>query len=131
MAELSSTVAALAELIESQGEKIATEEAVKTAVVLPLLQALGYDVFNPGEVVPEFNADVSGKKREKVDYAIIANGEVRILIECKSLSTELKLSHLSQLFRYFTVTNAMFGILTNGRRYEIYSDLDEPNILDK
>jgi hypothetical protein len=107
-----------------------TEEAVKTAVVLPFLQALGYDVFNPSEVVPEFTADAVGKKGEKVDYAIKIDGEIRILIECKPITTQLDKVHLAQLFRYFTVTSAKFAILTNGRTFHFHSDLEEPNKLD-
>lgn len=121
----------LANRVRDHSETIATEEAAKTSVVLPFLQALGYDVFDPSEVVPEFTADAVGKKGEKVDYAIRLNGEIQILIECKGLSTNLDRKHLSQLFRYFTVTSAKFAILTNGRIFEFYSDLEEPNKLDK
>lgn len=109
---------------------MATEEAVKTAVVLPFLRALGYDVFDPSEVVPEFTADAVGKKGEKVDYAIKIDNEIRILIECKPISTLLEKKHLDQLYRYFSVTNAKFAILTNGRTFNFYTDLDAPNKLD-
>nr|WP_211110043.1 type I restriction endonuclease [Acuticoccus mangrovi] len=109
---------------------MATEEAVKTAVVLPFLNALGYDVFNPREVVPEFTADAVGKKGEKVDYAIKHDGEVKILIECKPITTDLGTAHLAQLFRYFTVTAAKFAILTNGRYFHFHTDIEEPNKLD-
>ncbi|MEH6736994.1 MAG: type I restriction endonuclease [Sulfitobacter sp.] len=121
----------LAGRIKSHGSTISTEEAVKTSVILPFLQALGYDVFNPSEVVPEFTADTIGKKGEKVDYAIFREAEVAILIECKSLNTELNEKHLAQLYRYFTVTNARFAVLTNGQVYQFYSDLAEPHRLDK
>jgi hypothetical protein len=107
-----------------------TEEAVKTAVVLPFFQALGYDVFNPEEVVPEFTADAVGKKGEKVDYAIKIDDQIRILVECKPITTQLDKVHLAQLFRYFTVTSAKFAVLTNGRTFHFQSDLEEPNKLD-
>lgn len=107
-----------------------TEEAVKTAVVLPFFQALGYDVFNPAEVIPEFTADAVGKKGEKVDYAIKVDDQIRILVECKPITTQLDKVHLAQLFRYFTVTSAKFAILTNGRIFHFHSDLEEPNKLD-
>ncbi len=107
-----------------------TEEAVKTAVVLPFFQALGYDVFNPEEVVPEFTADAVGKKGEKVDYAIKIDDQIRILVECKPITTQLDKVHLAQLFRYFTVTSAKFAVLTNGRTFHFHSDLEEPNKLD-
>nr|WP_170134924.1 type I restriction enzyme HsdR N-terminal domain-containing protein [Acuticoccus kandeliae] len=107
-----------------------TEEAVKTSVVLPFLHSLGYDVFNPHEVIPEFTADAVGKKGEKVDYAIKQDGEVRILVECKPITSDLSKTHLAQLFRYFTVTPAKFAILTNGRYFHFHTDIEEPNKLD-
>jgi len=121
----------LAERVHQHGDSMTTEEATKTSVILPFLQALGFDVFNPSEVIPEYTADAVGKKGEKVDYAVCIDGEMRILIECKGLSTTLESKQLSQLFRYFTVTNAKFGILTNGQQFRFYSDIDEPNKLDK
>ncbi len=108
-----------------------TEEALKTAIVLPFLSALDYDVFNPDEVIPEFCADAVGKKGEKVDYAIKIDGEIRILIECKPISTILEKLHLAQLYRYFSVTNARFAILTNGRTFHFHTDLVAPNKLDE
>ena len=50
---------------------------------MPFIQALGYNVFNPMEVVPEFTADIGTKKHEKVDYAIMQDGNPIILIEVK------------------------------------------------
>ncbi|MDD2868909.1 type I restriction enzyme HsdR N-terminal domain-containing protein [Neomegalonema sp.] len=116
--------------IREHAETMLTEEAVKTAVVLPFLRALGYDVFNPREVVPEFTADAVGKKGEKVDYAIRIDDKIRILIECKPLTTVLAPIHLAQLYRYFSVTDAKFAILTNGRFFQFHSDLESPNKLD-
>lgn len=111
-------------------EFLATEEAAKTALVLPFLQALGYDIFNPSEVIPEFICDVAMKKGEKVDYAICIDGSIRILMECKPASQELSLKHASQLYRYFSVTDAKFAILTNGAHYKIFTDLDASNKMD-
>lgn len=131
MISIENAISGLADRVKEHSETIHTEEAVKTSVVLPFLQALGYDVFNPAEVVPEFTADTIGKKGEKVDYAILRDGDVAILIECKGLSTQLNEKHLAQLYRYFTVTNARFALLTNGREYRFFTDLDEPHRLDK
>lgn len=124
------TLRGLSDRVRSHSSSMITEEAVKTAVVLPFLQALGYDVFNPSEVIPEFTADAVGKKGEKVDYAISVDNEIRILVECKPITTQLDKVHLAQLFRYFTVTTAKFAILTNGRTFHFHSDLEEPNKLD-
>lgn len=92
---------------------------------------LGYDVFDPSEVVPEFIADVGVKKGEKVDYAIFKDGAVQILIECKKIGDPLDLRYASQLFRYFAVTSARIAILTNGQEYHVYTDGDLPNRMDE
>lgn len=110
-------------------DHIQTEEATKHSIVLPFIQLLGYNVFDPKEVVPEFTADVGVKKGEKVDYAIIVNGQPSILIEAKNIDDPLK-SHEGQLYRYFSVTTAKFAILTNGITYKFYSDIQEPNKMD-
>ena len=124
-------ISALAKRVAEHSETIQTEEAAKTSAVLPFLQALGYDVFNPSEVVPEFTADTYSRRGEKVDYAVMRDGAVSILIECKGLSTQLNEKHLGQLYRYFSVTKARFAILTNGREFRFFSDLEEDNKLDK
>ncbi len=119
----------LSERILKSKELIHTEEATKHAYVMPFIQALGYDVFNPIEVVPEFIADIGIKIGEKVDYAIMKDNEPIILIECKHWSADLN-PHNSQLFRYFHTTPAKFGLLTNGIEYRFYTDLVEPNKMD-
>lgn len=121
----------LSERIKTHSSAMLTEEALKTAIVLPFLSALEYDVFNPDEVIPEFCADAVGKKGEKVDYAIKFDGEIKILIECKPITTALERVHLAQLYRYFSVTNAKFAILTNGRTFQFHTDLVAPNKLDE
>lgn len=120
----------LAERIAKTAAVVQTEEATKNAYIMPFLQLLGYDVFNPLEIVPEFTADIGSKEGEKVDYAVILNGKPEILIECKCCQNELDVQNESQLLRYFNTTKARFGILTNGVVYKFYSDLAEPNIMD-
>ncbi len=110
---------------------LATEEATKNALIMPFLHSvLGYDVFDPSEVIPEFTADIGTKKGEKVDYALMKDGVVQILIECKKHGDPLSIKHANQLYRYFSVTNARIAILTNGTQYEFYTDLDAPNKMD-
>ena len=111
-------------------ESIQTEEATKNAFVMPFLQSLGYDVFNPLEVVPEFIADIGIKKGEKIDYAIFKDGVPTILVECKDWRQNLNV-HDGQLLRYFHVSKAKFGLLTNGIVYRFYSDLVAPNKMDE
>jgi hypothetical protein len=97
---------------------------------MPFLNSLGYDVFNPLEVMPEFTCDIGTKKGEKIDYAIFKDGEPIILIECKHCKQDLTL-HDNQLLRYFHVSNAKFGLLTNGIIYKFYTDLQTPNKMDE
>lgn len=122
----------LASKIRQQGAAIKTEEATKNAFVMPFINTvLGYDVFDPTEVTPEFVCDVGTKKGEKIDYAILKEGEVQILVECKKIGEPLNINHASQLFRYFHVTNARISILTNGQVYKFFTDLDAPNKMDE
>ncbi|WP_022889844.1 type I restriction enzyme HsdR N-terminal domain-containing protein [Agromyces italicus] len=123
---------ALAQKVHNQREAIQTEEATKNAFIMPFISSvLGYDVFDPLEVVPEYTADVGIKRGEKIDYAIMRDGEVQMLVECKTGTNGLKIEHASQLFRYFAVTNARIAVLTNGRLYHFFTDLDAPNRMDE
>lgn len=116
--------------VEKLKDKLQTEEATKTSLILPFFQLMGYDIFDPEEFMPEFTADVGIKKGEKVDYAIMQNHEPSIIIEAKQC-TDMDLDkYTSQLFRYFGTTKAKFAILTNGIVYRFYTDLDEPNKMD-
>ncbi len=110
-------------------ESVKTEEATKNAFIMPFIQALGYDVFNPLEVTPEFVADLGIKQGEKVDYVIFKDKIPTIIIECKWHGAALDVFN-SQLFRYFHVSKAKFGLLTNGFEYRFYTDLMEPNKMD-
>ena len=119
----------LSKRITELKDKIQTEEATKNAFIMPFIQHLGYDVFNPMEVIPEFIADISNKKGEKVDYCIQKDEEPIMIIECKHWKEDLEI-HTTQLERYFSFTKAKFGILTNGIVYKFYTDIDEPNKMD-
>ena len=128
--EIKDKLYSLSERIDLLVEQIKTEEGTKQSLILPFFQILGYDVFNPLEFCPEFDADYGVKKGEKVDYAIIIDNEPTILIEAKSCTEKLD-KHGSQLFRYFNSSKAKFGVLTNGIKYRFYSDLDEINKMYK
>ena len=120
----------LSDRVAKLKEQIQTEEATKNAFIMPFLQTLGYDVFNPLEVVPEYITDIGTKKGEKIDYAIFKDGNPTILVECKHWAQNLNL-HDGQLLRYFHVSKAKFGLLTNGVTYRFYSDLVEVNKMDE
>jgi hypothetical protein len=129
--EFSEAISSVATKLRDLKGSIQTEEATKTAFVMPFIsQVLGYDVFNPQEVIPEFTADVGLKKGEKIDYALVMDKQVQILIECKKVGVPLSLENASQLYRYFAVTDARVGVLTNGQVWNFYMDIDQPNKMD-
>jgi hypothetical protein len=120
----------ISERVEKLKNNLQTEEATKNALIMPFIQALGYDVFNPLEVVPEYVCDIGTKKGEKIDYAIMKDDVPILLIECKHHNENLTL-HDNQLLRYFHVSPAKFGILTNGIIYQFYTDLETANKMDE
>lgn len=107
---------------------INSEEATKTSLVLPMLSALGYDIFDPYQLIPEMDCDLT-KSGDKIDYAIAIDHEVRILIECKHHNVNLSL-HSAQLKKYFAASEARCGVLTNGIEYLFFSDTAKANIMD-
>ncbi|WP_171182165.1 type I restriction endonuclease [Ruegeria sp. HKCCD8929] len=131
MSEFFQLVEELAERSRVAERQAVTEEATKTSVILPLLHAWGFDVFNLNEVVPEYVADVGTKKGEKVDFAVKIDGKIAMLVEAKPITSKLGDAQFNQLFRYFSVTEARLAILTNGREAWFFSDTDAPNKMDK
>ncbi|TDK41118.1 type I restriction endonuclease [Antarcticimicrobium luteum] len=131
MSDFVQLVEGLAERSRVAERQAVTEEATKTSVILPLLQAWGFDVFSLNEVIPEFVADVGTKKGEKVDFAVKIDGKIAMLVEAKPITSKLGDAQFNQLFRYFSVTEARLAILTNGREAWFFSDTDAPNKMDK
>lgn len=136
--DITSAIAAvktIAERYEKHKDSIATEEATKTYLILPFIKdVLGYDYLDPAQVIPEFVADIPGKKGEKIDYAILdKDGKVIMLIECKCQGTTKDIgNHRDQLVRYFMcVQDVRIGVLTDGCDYEFYGDLDNDRQMDE
>ncbi|MBQ9547390.1 MAG: type I restriction enzyme HsdR N-terminal domain-containing protein [Bacteroidales bacterium] len=104
------------------------EEGTKTALVLPLLQLLGYDIHNPSEIVPEVNRDIKGRG-DRVDYIVRRDDADKIVIECKHWDKALT-GFVPQLASYYVASDARFGILTNGIDYWLYTDTCKKNLMD-
>lgn len=119
----------LSSRLEKIGNKINSEESTKQSLVLPFIQALGYDIFNPEEVTPEVHCDLANKG-DKVDYVIFIKGKESILVECKNLGSNLN-HHLGQLSKYYAASPAKFAILTDGNKYLFFSDIEKSNLMDK
>jgi hypothetical protein len=130
MEDLKLKLEQLHQRVDSLKDQINTEEATKNAFVMPFIQILGYDIFNPTEVIPEFVCDIGTKKGEKIDYVIKRDGEPILIIECKNWKENVD-AHNSQLHRYYHVSKSRFGVLTNGHIYNFYADLEKPNIMDE
>lgn len=109
---------------------INNEETTKQSLIIPFVQTLGFEVFNPLEVRPEYIADFGKKKGEKVDYALFKDKKPVIFIEAKSVDENLK-NHDAQLSRYFNaVPEVKLAILTNGVEYKFFTDLNSENMMD-
>ena len=119
----------LSEKVRTLKPKIKSEEATKQSMVLPLLQIVGYDIFDPEEVIPEVPCDISGKG-DKVDYVISLNGKHEILIECKECHQNIY-NYINQLKKYFVASDARLAILTNGIDYLFFTDHDKAHIMDE
>jgi len=128
--EFKEQVKQLGEKVSKLKDQIKTEEATKSAFIMPFIQILGYDLFNPLEVVPEFITDYGAKNIEKVDYAIFKDNEPILIIECKHHIENLE-KHYTQAHKYFHLTKSRFAILTNGVQYNFYADLDLANKMDE
>lgn len=94
-----------------------------------LLVALGYDQYS-SDIIPEYTLDIGVKKWEKVDYALQINNQPVALIECKQLNVALSDKHISQLYRYFTISDVHIAILTNGDDYWFFTDSKKENVMD-
>jgi hypothetical protein len=122
----------LSEQVRRRQPHIRGEESTKTSLILPFLEALGYDFHDPTEVLPEYVADFAKKRSggppEKVDYAIHLNGVPVMFLECKAVDADPSF-HSGQLGRYFNATTSVkVAVVTNGVRYLFFTDLEEPNI---
>jgi len=120
----------LAGQLSERRSMVATEEAVKQSLILPFIQLLGFDIYDPREVIPEYKAGWA-KVNEKIDYGLAINGVMALFIEAKG-PHEVLVNYDPQLAKYFNSTpEVKFAIITNGIQYRFFTDLQEPNILDK
>lgn len=119
------------EHVKKVGNHCATEETTKQALILPLLDILGFTPYDPTKVKAEFKADFPGEKaNERVDYALFCQDLPVMFIEAKSWSEELT-NHCPQLSRYFNATpEVAVAAITNGREWRFFTDLEQKNIMD-
>ena len=117
--------------LKNKKRSIITEETTKISLILPFFRLLGYDMENPDEVKAEYACDTGVKTSEKVDLAILIDGEVQMIVECKKAKTKLNSNHLNQLLRYYSVSDAKIAILTNGVEYRFFTDSIKAGRMDE
>jgi predicted type IV restriction endonuclease len=127
-------IAKVAEQVRKRAEAVSGEEGTKMGLIVPFFSTLGYDVFDPTEVIPEYIADFAIKKSgqmEKVDYAISINNAIVMLVEAKARDKKPE-AHDGQLKRYFNgLRSAKVAIVTNGIEYLFFTDLRHENMMDE
>jgi hypothetical protein len=129
--ELRDGIALLAKRSVGLMKVCSNEESTKLYLVLPLLGLLGYDYSNPYEVYPEHIADFDPRQPNKVDLAILKDGQPIIAIECKKVGADL-VDARGQLRSYFNALPATkLAILTNGILFEFFVDSAESNVMDE
>lgn len=121
----------LAKSFEDLKSVVKDEANTKLLFILPFIQdVLGYDIRNPREVELEYIAAPGQKKDEKVDIVLKKDGNIIVIIECKSWQENLN-NHYSQLMKYYAFTKAKYAILTNGYTYRFYGDNVSTNVMDE
>lgn len=132
MEEFISRLKSHIEHVKRVGSHCSTEETTKQALILPLLDILGFSPYDPTKVLAEFAADFPGvKSTERVDYALYCNGQPVMFIEAKPYVADLT-NHAPQLSRYFNSSlGVTIGAITNGREWRFFTDLINPNIMDE
>lgn len=91
-----------------------SESAVRETIVLPILQALGWDIFDPSSVLREYTL---GTRR--VDYALSSSArKTEIFIEVKAVGHTVGAD--KQLFEYAFHEGIPFAILTDGREWNFF-----------
>ncbi len=120
-----------AEHVKNVGAHCTTEETTKQALILPLLDSLGFSPFDPTRVKAEYGADFPGAKAsERVDYALFCHGVPVMFIEAKAHGEKLT-NHCPQLSRYFNATpEVTIAAITNGREWRFFTDLNNKNMMD-
>lgn len=130
--EFNSRITNHAEHVKANGVHCTTEETTKQALILPFLDILGFNPFDPTKVKAEYGATIPGiKAGERVDYALFVEGQPVMFIEAKPCSEKLT-NHTGQIARYFNATPGVkIAAVTNGREWRFFTDLNIVNIMDQ
>jgi hypothetical protein len=119
----------LGEFVNTEKMHVSSEADVRRTLVLPLFNNLGYNTFSASEVKVEYSIETGKKGTDQVDLVILRDGKPCIVVECKR--DNFTDSDRKQLERYFQqLPDSKFGVLTNGVKYQFYSDKDQRNVME-
>lgn len=121
----------LAGRASAQTAHLATVEATKNALVLPFFQALGYDVFDPSEFIPEPGPELGFTDSVRPDYLVLRDGVPVLLVECRASGEVLGEVAASRVNWCFEATEARVAVLTNGLQFAFFTDLVHPGHMDE
>lgn len=107
------------------------EESTKLYLALPFIRLLGFDYSNPLEVYPEHDAAFSEHQPNKVDLAVMRDGEPVIAIECKHVGANLRQARGQLRGYYNALPTTKLAILTDGIAFEFFVDSEQPNLMDE
>jgi len=112
----------LEQVVEFRGDYISNEQAVRTQLIEPILNVLGWKTSNPKFVRP--NApDEDGKIP---DYTLLKNGKTTLIVEAKNLSADLQNKNIiDQLANYCFKSGIDFGILSNGVKWLLFKTFEK------
>jgi len=94
------------------------EENTKRKIIEPLIDLLGWNILS-SDVELEYSVPM-GSGTKKVDYALKLDGTPVVFVEAKGCDTALEQSHESQLKSYMRQVGVDWGLLSNGRTFEIF-----------
>ena len=119
MSELLDTLGTIKAKILRYGSRSISEQSTKSALIQPVLRALGWDVENLEEVELEYKRRRSDKP---VDYALLLLRTPCLFVEAKALGQSLDDRRwANQLMGYASVAGVEWVALTNGDEYRIYN----------
>jgi len=115
---LSKIVQRAMNLIETEPQM--NEPNTKVRITQPLLEALGWDIYNREEVTLEYPVSI-GTSTAKVDYALMLEGEPAVFVEAKGFDTDIGEPHARQVISYGKVEDVKWVVVTNGKSIRIYN----------
>lgn len=129
MTELAEAIKTVRQRINRYQGKEVNEQNTKTALIDPVLRALGWDVGDLDEVQQEYKR----RKNDKpVDYALLLLRTPKLFVEAKALGKSLDdRKWANQIMGYATVAGVEWVVITNGDEYRIYNALAHVPVEEK